>query len=101
MRIDTYTFTTGLLILFGLFVLCTRMRGRIETNVPILFYLVMAAYVNSYGDGIPALPVYIGLVLTLMLRFEFMNTAFSRFIRVAEGCTLLVLLYACWKSMYA
>ena len=101
MRIDTYTFTTGLLILFGLFVLYTRMRGKIDTNVPILFYIVMATYVNSYGSGIPALPVYIGLVLTLLVRFEFMNSGFSRFVRVAEGCTLLVLLYGCWKSMYA
>jgi len=101
MRVDTYTFSTGLLIIFGLFVLCIRMRSRVDSNLPVLFYIVMAAYVNTYGSGIPALPVYIGLVLTLMLRFEFMNTGFSRLIRIGEGCTLLVLLYGCWKSMYA
>ena len=101
MRIDTYTFTTGLLILFGLFVLSVRMRGKMDSNTPILFYIVMASYVNTYGTGIPALPVYIGLVLTLLLRFEFMNNGFSKLIRVAEACTLLVLLYGCWKSMYA
>src|SRR5579884_1741688 len=101
MRVDTYTFTTGLLIIFGIIVLYTRMRGFLDSNVPILFYGIMAVYVNTYADGIPALPIYIGLVLTLLLRFEFMNKAFSTFVRTAEVCTLLVLLYGCWKSMYA
>ena len=90
-----------MLILFGMFVIYTRMRGWMETNVPIFFYVIMAFYVNSYGDGIPALPIYIGLVLTLLLRFEFMNKSFSTLLRSAESLTLVVLLYWCWKSMLA
>jgi len=101
MRIDTYTFTTGLLIIFGIFVIYTRMRNWVESNVPIFFYVIMAMYVNTYADGIPALPIYIGLVLTLLLRFEFMNSSFNIFLRGAEGCSLAALLYFCWKSMYA
>jgi hypothetical protein len=101
MKIDNYTFTTGLLILFGMFVIYIRMRNRVESNIPIFFYVMMALYVNTYADGIPALPIYIGLVLTLLLRFEFMNGGFGLFIRGAEGCTLMALLYFCWKSMYA
>lgn len=101
MRADNYTFTTGLLIIFGIVVIYTRMRGWVESNLPIIFYTVMAVYVNSYGAGIPTLPVYIGLVLTLLLRFEFMNKSFSVVLRGAEGCTVMVLLYWCWQSMYA
>lgn len=99
MQITVYTFTTSLLMIFALFVLYTRSKNWLESNVPILFYLIMIAWVKSYADRIPALPLYIGLGLALMLRFEFMGKNIVRICKLAEVCVIAAILYGCYNSM--
>ena len=99
MQITVYTFTTSLLMIFAVFVLYTRTRNWLESNVPILFYLIMIAWVKSYADRIPALPIYLGLGVALLLRFEFMGKTLIRLLKFAEACVIAAVLYACYTSM--
>ena len=99
MEITVYSFTTSLLMIFAVFVLYTRTKNWLESNVPILFYLLMLAWVKSYADHVPALPLYIGLGIALLLRFEFMGKAFVRFLKFAETCAIVAVLYKCYTSM--
>jgi len=99
MQITTYNFTTGLLMIFALLVVFTRMKNWMESNVPIMFYVVMIWWVHSYADRIPAIPVYIGLGLALLLRFEFMAKNFTRMIKFSEFCAICAILYECYKTM--
>ena len=99
MEITVYTFTTSLLMIFAVFVLYTRTKNWLESNVPILFYLLMIAWVKAYADRVPALPLYIGLGIALMLRFEFMGKAFIRLLKFAEACAIVAVLYKCYTSM--
>ena len=99
MQITVYTFTTSLLMIFAVFVLYTRTKNWLESNIPILFYLIMIGWVKSYADRIPALPLYIGLGLALMLRFEFMGKNLVRVFKFAEVFVIGAVLYACYTSM--
>ena len=99
MQITVYTFTTTLLMVFALFVLYTRTKNWLESNVPILFYIIMISWVKSYADQIPALPLYVGLGLALMLRFEFMGKTLVRLVKFTEVCVIAAVLYNCYKSI--
>lgn len=101
MEINTYTFTTALLMIFAVFVVYTRMKNWVESNIPLMFYAVMIAYAHSYADRIPAIPLYIGLALALLLRFEFMAVNITRVVKFFEFCVIGAILYECYVSMTA
>jgi hypothetical protein len=85
--------TLGLLILFGLFVIYTRLKNWLDSNVPIIFYLVLIGYMQSTDGSVPFWLIFAGFALALMLRFEFMNNGFTRFVKVLELSALGIMLY--------
>ena len=85
--------TLGLLILFGLFVAYTRLKNWLDSNVPIIFYILFIAYMSANDGLVPFWLTCAGCGLALMLRFEFMNSTFTRGIKFLELSTLAVMLY--------
>jgi hypothetical protein len=84
--------TLGLLILLGLFVIYTRFKNWLQSNIPIFFYILLFAYMQNDGS-VPFWLICVGFALALMLRFEFMNNGFTRFVKFLEMSTLGVMLY--------
>jgi hypothetical protein len=82
----------GLLILFGLFVVYTRFKNWLQSNIPIFFYIMLFVYMQSDGS-VPVWLICIGFALALMLRFEFMNNGFTRFVKFLELSALGAMLY--------
>jgi hypothetical protein len=85
--------TLGLLILFGLFVIYTRFKNWLQSNVPIFFYILLILYMQSTEGSVPFWLIATGFGLALMLRFEFMNNGFTRFVKFLELSALGVMLY--------
>jgi hypothetical protein len=85
--------TLGLLILFGLFVIYTRFKNWLQSNVPIFFYVLLIAYMQSTEGSVPFWLICIGFALALMLRFEFMNNGFTSVVKFLELSTLGIMLY--------
>ena len=85
--------TLGLLVLFGLFVVYIRLRNWLDSNVPLIFYLLLIAYVQANDGPVPFWLICTGCGLALMLRFEFMNTRFTRGVKFLELGALAVMLY--------
>ena len=85
--------TLGLLILFGLFVAYTRLKNWLDSNVPIIFYILFIAYMGANDGSVPFWLTCAGCGLALILRFEFMNSTFTRGIKFLELGTLSVMLY--------
>jgi hypothetical protein len=83
----------GLLILFGLFVVYTRFKNWLQSNVPIFFYILLIAYMQSNEGAVPFWLICIGFALGLMLRFEFMSNGFTRVVKFLELSALGVMLY--------
>jgi hypothetical protein len=64
--------------------LYTLARSRLESNLPLLFYIAVIALVRWSGDGINDYLLGAGVILALMLRFEFMNGPFTKLVVMLE-----------------
>ena|SRR5579859_2446654 len=85
--------TAVLIIAFGVFVMYTRFKNWFSSNLPIIFYLVFFSFMRSFDGVIPFWLMCASFGLALILRFEFMNNGFSKFIKFAELGTLGTMLY--------
>jgi uncharacterized membrane protein len=91
---DVFSVTTLLMVAFALFVIYIRIKNWLDSNVPIVYYVLMIVYVRSIDN--PRLPLWvvlIGFALGGMLRFEFMNPVFTKIIKALELATLAVIIY--------
>jgi hypothetical protein len=61
--------------------------------VPLIYYGIMIVYSNALDGLLQPWVVYFGVVLALLLRFEFMNLQFTR---VIKGVEMLVLASIVW-----
>ena len=95
-RATPFSITTALLIIFACMVIYTRLKGWLDSNIPILFYLAMIVYTNAMEGRMPPW-VYLGFAFTLLLRFEFMSSGFSSVLKVGELAILGFLVYNCFE----
>ena len=66
----------------------SRFSMRLENSWPLLFYLVLVLYLNSYEQVLNPYVVYVAVVCALFVRFEFMNERLVFFTRVIEVAAL-------------
>lgn len=59
-------------------------RRKPDSNVPLLFYSLSVAYAVRTGRPLTARVFAAGLLLALMLRFEFLNRSLTRLALVLE-----------------
>jgi uncharacterized membrane protein AbrB (regulator of aidB expression) len=90
---STSSVTTALMAGFALFVVYIRMKGWLESNVPIFYYVSLGAYMRAVDGKVPFWLTCTGFALGLMLRFEFMNTAFTSTVKFLEIGVLMVIVY--------
>jgi len=91
---DVFAVTTLLMVAFALFVVYIRVKNWLDSNVPIIYYVLMIIYVRSIDN--PRLPLWVvlvGFALVGLLRFEFMNPVFTKIIKALELATLAVIVY--------
>jgi len=101
MKTDALTVTTALIVAFALFVIYTRFKNWLDSNVPIFFYVILIAYMKSVDGDVPLWLMLTAFALGLVLRFEFMNVTFARVVKVFELCALGTIIYFCVKMILA
>src|SRR6202035_1727848 len=95
LKSDAITVTTALMVAFALFVIYTRLKNWLDSNVPIFFYVILIAFMKSVDGSVPLWLMLTGFALALVLRFEFMNISFARIVKVLELCVLGAVIYFC------
>jgi hypothetical protein len=80
--------TTLLLLIFTAFVAVLRWRLGPETNWPLVYYAALMVFALYFEGSFPSRYVFGTIVLGLILRFEFMNTLFTRLFMLAETASL-------------
>jgi phosphoglycerol transferase MdoB-like AlkP superfamily enzyme len=95
LKSDALTVTTALMVAFALFVIYTRFKNWLDSNVPIFFYVILIAFVKSVDGTVPLWLMLAAFALGLVLRFEFMNVTFARVVKVFELCALAAIIYFC------
>jgi hypothetical protein len=73
------------------------MRGRLapESNWPLIFYLAMFIYMRAAGGFLPPEYIYSGVICAMLMRFEFMASWLTKFIRFLEAICLLLITWRC------
>ena len=72
--------TELLVVVLALVAIVMLMRKRYDSNLPLLFYFVAVIFTSMADRPVNPYIMYGSLVCALVLRFEFMNTGFSKFI---------------------
>lgn len=100
---DPYSFTnitTAVVAGLTVWMLIARLRGVIESNWPVAYYLGLVVYSVVFPGYLDPAWVYSGVVCGLLLRFEFMGGIFLTLMRLVEGVVLILLLYGLASNLY-
>jgi hypothetical protein len=93
-RFGATNITTAVLSGVTVWVLIARLRGAVETNWPLFYYLGVVAFSTAIPGVLDPAWVYSGVVCALLLRFEFLGGFLLKVVRGIEMVVLLYLLYA-------
>ena len=87
--------TTLLVVALAVVSLIFIMRKRYDSNLPLLFYFVAVLFSNLTDREVNPYLLYVGLIFALLLRFEFMNSSFAKFVAFCAGgaMTLIIWVY--------
>ena len=97
---DAISVTTGLVAVFGLFVIYTRLKNWLESNVPILFYIALISYMKAIDGPVPLWLSLTGFGCALIMRFEFMNEFFMKAMKLLEMIIIGAIIYLCAMSIF-
>lgn len=81
--------TTMLLVAFSVYVLHFLAKKRLDSNLPLLFYIAILLYLRYSGRSLSPYLFAVGLILALMLRFEFLNPALTKVVLFLEMLAIL------------
>jgi hypothetical protein len=87
--------TTVLMAALALYVMYTRLKNWLESNIPIFFYVFLIIYMRAVDGSVPLWLSLAGMCCALILRFEFMNEFFIRVVKFLEFAVLAVIIYLC------
>ena len=87
--------TTILMAALALYVMYTRLKNWLESNVPIFFYVFLIIYMRAVDGSVPLWLSLAGMCCALILRFEFMNAFFIKVVKFLEFAVLAVIIYLC------
>lgn len=85
--------TTLLIVALAMASLVLMLRKRYDSNLPLMFYSVAVLFTNLTDRDVNPYLLYSGLAFALLLRFEFMNPAFSRLIAILASGTIGLIIW--------
>jgi len=91
-----YILGTICVVAVAMFLIIYRYTGKVDSNLPMVFNLMIGAHMMTFEDGLSPVWVYVTLVCALFLRFEFMNKTFVRMVRSVETVALG---YVIWRGV--
>ncbi len=80
--------TILLVVALAIIAIALLMRGRYNSNVPLLYYSAALALTTLTDRGLSPMLLYSGIAFALILRFEFMGKGFTKFIGIANSITM-------------
>lgn len=85
--------TALLVVLLAVVAMVFLVRKKYDSNLPLLFYFVALVFTNMSDKEVNPYLMFIGLGFALLLRFEFMNTGFSKVVAFLATSSLGLIVY--------
>ena len=93
--------TELLVVVLALVAVVMLMRKRYDSNIPLLFYFFALLFTNMADRPVNPYLMYGSLAVTLLLRFEFMNKGFSKFVAFLTTTGLCMMIWAMMSDVLA
>jgi hypothetical protein len=93
--------TALLVVAFAVLTVIFLLRQRYDSNLPLLFYVIAIAFTNAFDRPVSPYIMYSGLILALLLRFEFMGRGFTKFIAFCATGFLVMVIWAMMSDVMA
>ena len=91
-------FTLMLVLALGVWAVHSASKQRVDVNVPLIFYAVILLFNRLADKGLNVPLILAGIVLASLVRFEFLNKGFIKWISFAQiGIIILIL----WNGLVA
>jgi len=87
--------TTVLMAILALYVIYTRLKNWLESNIPLYYYVFLVIYMKAVDGSVPLWLSLAGMGCALILRFEFINEIFTRGVKFVEMIILAAIIYLC------
>jgi len=94
-----YTVTTALMVAFAVFIIYVRMKNWLDSNVPLIFYVILVIYMQAVNGIVPLWLILAGFGLTMILRFEFINPTLTKSVKFLEICALSGMIYLAMRMV--
>ena len=87
------TSPTLLVVALALLAMIFLMRKKYDSNLPLLFYFVAMVFTNLSDKSVNPYLMFVGLAFAMLLRFEFMNSGFSKLVAFMATASMGVIVY--------
>ena len=98
MSFHATNFTVSILLLMALtlFIAGVRVRKPVENNWVLFYWILITVVTITNPDVFDFRVIGVGLAAGLLLRFEFMGSAFTKLVLIVEMAIWAYILYSCW-----
>ena len=93
--------TALLVVALAMLTVIFLLRKRYDSNLPLIFYFIAITFTNAFDRPVNPYIMYSGLVLALLLRFEFMGRGFTKFIAFCATGFLVMVIWAMVSDVLA
>jgi hypothetical protein len=100
MRYAAGNITTVVMFLLAVLTIIVRLKARPQNNWPLIFFGLLFVFGESYPGRVNPGAIYCGLVMTLLLRFEFMSGFFQYAATALEIGAIAVTGYLLLHAVY-
>jgi hypothetical protein len=92
--------TTMLVSVLAIVALSFLIKGRYDSNLPLLFYIATLALTTMTDRSLNSYLLYSGIACALVLRFEFMGKGFTKFVGILNASAIGLILISFCDDMF-
>ena len=91
--------TTLMVFALGVWAMFVASNQKSDANLPLIFYATLMGFNRWFELGIDMSIILVAIALAMLIRFEFLNKAFIKWITYTEMAVMAVLLWGCLVAM--
>ena len=86
-------FTCMLVLCLGVWAIHSASKQRTDVNVPLVFYAVVLIFNRAFDSSFNVRLIFLGIALAAMIRFEFLNKFFIKWVSYVEMAVLVMIVW--------
>jgi hypothetical protein len=86
-------FTTMLVLCLGIWAMTAVSKQRHDLNLPLIFYAVLLIFNRIFDRGMDVPLILFGTALAALIRFEFLNKSFMKWISYLEMAVMVLIIW--------